>query len=101
MCWHSVVFPDDSGPKISVTRPRGTPPTPSARSSASDPVEIVSPARGAASPPLPPPAPPPAIKAGFRPRLLRRRGDPLFEEEGGGFAAPFLFELPPSPGPLP
>jgi hypothetical protein len=52
MCWHSVVFPDDSGPKISVTRPRGTPPTPSARSSASDPVGIVSTARCVASPSL-------------------------------------------------
>jgi hypothetical protein len=33
-------LPDDSGPKISTMRPRGTPPTPSARSSESDPVEI-------------------------------------------------------------
>src|SRR3990170_4232697 len=52
MCWHSVVLPDDSGPKISVTRPRGTPPPPSARSSASDPVGIVSTARCVASPSL-------------------------------------------------
>ena len=38
--WYtSVVFPDDSGPKISTTRPRGSPPMPSARSSASEPVE--------------------------------------------------------------
>src|ERR1051326_6127039 len=29
----SVVLPDDSGPKISTMRPRGKPPTPSARSS--------------------------------------------------------------------
>ncbi len=33
-------MPDDSGPKISMTRPRGTPPTPSARSRESDPVGI-------------------------------------------------------------
>ncbi len=38
----SVVLPDDSGPKISMTRPRGRPPTPSAMSSPSDPVEMVS-----------------------------------------------------------
>src|SRR6266536_1531301 len=41
-CWHSVVLPDDSGPKISVIRPRGMPPTPRARSSAMDPVGIES-----------------------------------------------------------
>src|SRR6186997_2800670 len=41
-CWQSVVLPDDSGPKISVIRPRGTPPTPTARSSAIDPVGIES-----------------------------------------------------------
>src|SRR3954468_20630606 len=41
-CWHSVVLPEDSGPKISVIRPRGIPPTPSARSSAIDPVGIAS-----------------------------------------------------------
>jgi len=42
MTWSaSVVFPEDSGPKISVTRPRGIPPTPSAWSSSSDPVGIV------------------------------------------------------------
>src|SRR5882757_5992071 len=35
-----VVFPEDSGPKISTIRPRGTPPIPSARSSASEPVGI-------------------------------------------------------------
>src|SRR5215218_3242746 len=43
MMWlTSVVFPEDSGPKISTMRPRGTPPMPSARSSASDPVGIAS-----------------------------------------------------------
>ncbi len=47
----SVVFPDDSGPKISTTRPRGSPPTPSARSSASEPVETT--ATGAGSIPSP------------------------------------------------
>src|SRR5262245_21834680 len=41
-CWQSVVLPDDSGPKISVMRPRGTPPTPSARSRAIEPVGMVS-----------------------------------------------------------
>ena len=41
-CWQTVVLPDDSGPKISVIRPRGMPPTPSARSSAIEPVGIVS-----------------------------------------------------------
>ena len=38
----NVVFPDDSGPKISMMRPRGSPPTPRARSIASEPVEMVS-----------------------------------------------------------
>src|SRR6202034_331164 len=38
----NVVFPDDSGPKISMTRPRGMPPTPSAISSPNDPVGIES-----------------------------------------------------------
>src|SRR6202012_4909407 len=38
----SVVLPEDSGPKISTIRPRGTPPIPSARSSASEPVGIES-----------------------------------------------------------
>src|SRR5262245_60804531 len=37
-CWQTVVLPDDSGPKISVIRPRGMPPTPSARSRAMEPV---------------------------------------------------------------
>src|SRR5258706_7461188 len=41
-CWQIVVLPDDSGPKMSVIRPRGMPPTPSARSSAIDPVGITS-----------------------------------------------------------
>src|SRR5690242_18545276 len=41
-CWQTVVLPDDSGPKISTIRPRGIPPTPSARSSAIDPVGIES-----------------------------------------------------------
>src|SRR5690349_11592464 len=41
-CWHTVVLPDDSGPKISTIRPRGMPPTPSARSSAIEPVGIES-----------------------------------------------------------
>ena len=39
-CSASVVLPDDSGPKISMTRPRGRPPTPSAQSRLIDPVEI-------------------------------------------------------------
>ena len=41
MIWsESVVLPEDSGPKISTTRPRGMPPTPSAASTASEPVGI-------------------------------------------------------------
>src|SRR5579883_3256038 len=36
-----VVLPEDSGPKISMTRPRGTPPTPSAASNEIEPVEMV------------------------------------------------------------
>ena len=36
----SVVFPEDSGPYISTTLPRGTPPIPSAMSSDIAPVEI-------------------------------------------------------------
>src|SRR5947208_2559886 len=35
-----VVLPDDSGPKISLMRPRGKPPTPRAASSEIEPVEI-------------------------------------------------------------
>src|SRR5262245_36790355 len=38
MCRQTVVLPDPSGPNTSTTRPRGMPPTPSARSSARDPV---------------------------------------------------------------
>ena len=39
MMWYiSVVLPEDSGPKTSTMRPRGTPPIPSARSSDSAPV---------------------------------------------------------------
>src|SRR5450432_2816333 len=38
----SVVLPEDSGPKISITRPRGMPPTPSAISSPNEPVGIES-----------------------------------------------------------
>ncbi len=41
-CWQTVVLPDDSGPKISVIRPRGMPPTPSARSRAIEPVGMKS-----------------------------------------------------------
>ena len=41
-CWQSVVLPDDSGPKISVIRPRGMPPTPRARSRAIEPVGMKS-----------------------------------------------------------
>src|SRR6478735_5855196 len=41
-CWQTVVLPEDSGPKISVIRPRGIPPTPSARSRAIEPVGIES-----------------------------------------------------------
>src|SRR5215470_7511753 len=35
-----VVFPEDSGPKTSITRPRGKPPTPSAASKEIAPVEM-------------------------------------------------------------
>ena len=35
-----VVLPEDSGPKTSMTRPRGTPPMPMAKSTASEPVGI-------------------------------------------------------------
>ena len=41
-CIASVDFPEDSGPKISTIRPRGSPPMPSARSSARAPVGIAS-----------------------------------------------------------
>ena len=41
MIWRvMVVLPEDSGPKISMTRPRGTPPTPRAASKLMEPVEI-------------------------------------------------------------
>jgi hypothetical protein len=49
-CWQIVVLPDDSGPKISVIRPRGMPPTPSARSSAIEPVGMKSTCCRAAEP---------------------------------------------------
>src|SRR5712692_10386214 len=39
-CSARVVFPPDSGPNTSTTRPRGKPPTPSAASIESAPVEI-------------------------------------------------------------
>src|SRR5437867_603390 len=41
-CSARVVLPEASGPKISMTRPRGKPPTPRAMSTASEPVEIAS-----------------------------------------------------------
>src|SRR5213593_4390474 len=41
MCRQTVVLPEPSGPNTSITRPRGMPPTPSAMSSANDPVGIV------------------------------------------------------------
>src|ERR1035438_5249859 len=40
ICKVMVVLPEDSGPKTSVTRPRGIPPTPSAASKLMEPVEI-------------------------------------------------------------
>src|SRR5580698_3483522 len=41
MIWRvMVVLPEDSGPKISMTRPRGTPPTPRAASKEMEPVEM-------------------------------------------------------------
>ena len=39
-CRAIVVLPDDSGPKISLIRPRGNPPIPMAASSEMEPVEI-------------------------------------------------------------
>src|SRR5689334_664987 len=39
-CRAMVVLPEDSGPKISTTRPRGKPPTPRAASKEMAPVEI-------------------------------------------------------------
>src|SRR5215217_1858863 len=50
MCRARVVLPLDSGPKISTMRPRGTPPTPSARSSARAPVGIEATFWGSSSP---------------------------------------------------
>jgi hypothetical protein len=50
MCCASVDFPADSGPKISVMRPRGTPPMPSAMSSAIEPVGMDSMCSAEASP---------------------------------------------------
>src|SRR3990167_2795233 len=41
-CSASVVLPEDSGPKISIIRPRGSPPTPSAASRPIEPVEMAS-----------------------------------------------------------
>src|SRR5438128_10042660 len=40
-CMASVDLPEDSGPQISTTRPRGRPPTPSAISSPSQPEQMV------------------------------------------------------------
>src|SRR5215204_2791560 len=50
ICRARVVLPLDSGPKISMTRPLGTPPTPRARSSARAPVEIEATLRCSSSP---------------------------------------------------
>src|SRR5688572_5617674 len=49
---HSVVLPLDSGPKISVTRPRGIPPTPMAASRLMAPVGIASTRTRAESAPI-------------------------------------------------
>src|SRR3989337_3613116 len=51
MCWARVDLPAISGPKISVMRPRGMPPTPRAISRAREPVGIVSTAALAAAAP--------------------------------------------------
>src|SRR3954447_12033246 len=48
----SVVLPEDSGPKTSTMRPRGRPPTPSARSSDSAPVGTAETRTWAASSPI-------------------------------------------------
>src|SRR5919198_976039 len=48
----SVVLPDDSGPKISTMRPRGKPPTPSARSSDSAPDGMADTLTAASSSPM-------------------------------------------------
>src|SRR6516225_5157711 len=51
MTWRdSVVLPDDSGPKISTTRPRGMPPMPSAASTAREPVGMTAMATSGRSP---------------------------------------------------
>src|SRR5436305_2904676 len=51
--WYSsVVLPDDSGPKTSTMRPRGMPPTPSARSSDRAPVGIAATRTAASSSPI-------------------------------------------------
>ena len=53
MMWKaSVVLPLDSGPKISTTLPRGTPPTPSATSSPSEPVDMAGTRTATASSPM-------------------------------------------------
>ena len=49
-CRASVVLPLDSGPYTSMMRPRGTPPTPSARSRPMLPVEMASTCMAALSP---------------------------------------------------
>src|SRR5206468_1873668 len=50
-CNANVVLPLDSGPNISITRPRGKPPTPSAASNESEPDEMASSAAVLSSPP--------------------------------------------------
>ena len=51
MTWSErVVLPEDSGPKISTTRPRGMPPTPSAASTAREPVGMTAMAVSGRSP---------------------------------------------------
>jgi hypothetical protein len=52
MWYISVVLPDDSGPKTSTIRPRGTPPMPNARSSESAPVGTASTLTRAPSSPI-------------------------------------------------
>ena len=49
-CRARVVFPDDSGPKTSITRPRGSPLTPSARSRPTEPLDTTVTGSGSASP---------------------------------------------------
>ena len=58
MCWHMVVLPEASGPEISITRPRGTPPTLREMSRESEPAGMTLTFRWLASPLLmiaPPP----------------------------------------------